>query len=50
MKDMESLKNLKTAATLRTLKEQGLDNVAIVALVKDEGWPAVQSLAEEGGK
>ena len=46
---MKTLQQLRTAATLRSLKEQGLDNADIVQLVKAEGWAEVQSLAE-GGK
>ena len=45
---MKSLKQLHTAAILKTLKEQGLDNEEIVQLVKTDGWATVQSLVQEG--
>ncbi len=44
---MKSLQQLRTAAILKALKEQDLTNKEIIQLVKDEGWTAVQSLAEE---
>ena len=44
------MKQLSTAVALKALKDQGLGNEEIVALVKDEGWERVRLLAEKGGK
>lgn len=47
---MKNLQQLRTAATLKSLKEQGLSNADIVQLVKTDGWAEVQSLVRSGGK
>ncbi len=47
---MKTLQQLRTAATLKALKEQGLDNANIVQLVKTDGWAEVQSLVRNGDK
>jgi hypothetical protein len=45
---MQSLASLKTAATLKALREQGLTNPDIIQMVKADGWSAVKSLVQEG--
>ncbi len=45
---MQSLASLKTAATLKALREQGLTNRDIIQMVKAEGWSAVKGLVQEG--
>lgn len=47
---MQSLQQLRTAAILKSLKEQGLNNADIVQLVKSDGWTEVQYLVKERGK
>ena len=43
-----TLEQLLTAAKLKALKEQGLDNTDIIQLVKTDGWAEVQSLVTKG--
>jgi hypothetical protein len=44
---MQSLKDLRTASTLKALKAQGLSNRDIMDLSDSEGWEATQALVEK---
>ncbi len=44
---MQSLASLKTAATLKALRDQGLTSREIIQMVKTDGWPAVKTLVQE---
>lgn len=44
---MKGLQQLRTAATLKALKEQGLSNKDIIQLVNTDGWAEVQTLVRK---